>query len=1732
MKSKKRILILLLLIVIISSPKKYYANSSNNTGSLKINSAANVSPGGSIQDAINAASAGDTINVAAGTFGENLTVNKAVILLGANHDNDPAGSIDRSNESIISGGQVEVTAAATFNGFKLDGNRIWIHGASDAVVTYNIVVNSSTHGIYIDASSPNANVSYNTVSSPAWQGISNQGNSGVVISYNQITGVDTQQPIESTNHTGTGIQITNNVISGCTNAKGINYWGGTGPNMSFNNISGTTNEAIFSDTKTNTIEGNTLSNIGGPGIQIFPPQSHGAVADTSEKSVIKDNVINSTRWQGITVFGHKHSDISGNTLTGCNYYGADGTGDWDYAGIHVENMSGFSSDSSTISGNTVTDGINGIQVWASNCTITNNTVTDMGKTYADEKTVGSRTYKNSAFLVGSNFGTSDDVDPQGTVVKNNNMSGNYWGLFHSTDLSNSVNAESNWWGDKNPSDQVMGNVDFIPFLDKANGSDTFPPVQNQTDSKYYFTIQEAIDSSNSGDIITVAAGKYEERIVIDKPLTLRGATYNLNKNGYTVPSNYSWDETVESIISNPEPALTTSNLVDIINTDNVTFEGFVVQSLNALSGSKNDHLLRVYAQSQTLNNTIVRNNIIGPNTNTSGQDGTNGRMGLYLATPNYGNYDIKNSTFSGNKIFDCKGNGNNIFIWGGAEAYLSGERAELTGTVIEDNEIYGSHRSGIEIAGGVDDLTIKNNKIYNNSSTAADDSTNLKYGNGILIIRMGSDKTSSTGYGANNITIEDNEIYNNEKNGIYLGPINSNYTIKSNSIYNNGFNGIIVDLEENYHGGTSPVYDKISNIKANNNAIHNNTLNDGTVTGTPTNSFTLDAKSNWWGDSNPADQVSGIVDFSPWWAGNYLNDPHSLPWTWATNSIIQAAIDSASAGDIVNVSAGTYNDTLLITKRISLVGAGSNASGTTIQSTSPPTVTGGSTYPSGYRPVIRLNGSGIAGDSLLIKDIRIRPRQDLVGASHPHPGILFEPNASISYVKLDNVHIVGTEAIGTPEMGVVADGSTSLNHFSITNSEFADMGYGLIFFNDVNSPTTFQNFIMSRTTLHNNSLKGFYSEKLSDATFNNLTVTNNGDTLRSPSWADKNNAGIDINLKFGSYQNLTFNNLTVSSNGIGSENGSGITVKARDNGSYSSSPATLSGVNITKCVFSNNTNSISFGEPNQSNAGPSVMLVNNNSLTGSTLGILDLRGSSADTIDATGNWWGIKDGPDDNSGDGTTSHNISTGEKIFELTDKKITYAPWYSVNPEDNTSQPGVTQQSPKVFLVKESVPFLSKGYVNRGIQLASLSFVDTIDVQIANINEVPSVDRKIVLKFVSPPVLDSLDITGDLELTGDITISGGLNLSGGNILTGDTSKVVLDSTVTKVVETSTARIIGTVEVKPRAVGTGTMQLLGLEIKSGADDLGKVSFTRKSGNDGVVNVSGNTGVGMTWEISTDNQPSSGREVKFSWLSEFDNGVDPSSVIVYRNTGSGWEYFAGPLDASGNPREVTVTVSGFSDWTIGSSSAPLPVQLTDFSGKINKSKVELSWKTETEMNNYGFEIQRQNWDSSAVAEEGTQNAEFEKIGFVEGFGTSNSPKSYEFTDANPVFGELQYRLKQIDTDGAYAYYSTIVKVSFGITSVDENGLPTEYKLMQNYPNPFNPNTTIKFQLPSSGNVQLKVFDILGNEVIVLMDEYKTAGSYEVLFDANSTGNELTSGIYFYEITSEKFKKVRKMMLLK
>lgn len=196
-------------------------------------------------------------------------------------------------------------------------------------------------------------------------------------------------------------------------------------------------------------------------------------------------------------------------------------------------------------------------------------------------------------------------------------------------------------------------------------------------------------------------------------------------------------------------------------------------------------------------------------------------------------------------------------------------------------------------------------------------------------------------------------------------------------------------------------------------------------------------------------------------------------------------------------------------------------------------------------------------------------------------------------------------------------------------------------------------------------------------------------------------------------------------------------------------------------------------------------------------------------------------------------------------------------------------------------------------------------------------------------------------------------------------------------------------------------------------------------------------------------------------------------------------------------------------WDSAAVTLVVPVELASFSASVNENDVTLFWQTATELNNSGFDVER-----------ARANKEWEKIGFVNGNGTTTEIHKYTFADKDVPIGTYNYRIKQIDYDGTFEY--------FELEQVIAINPPSKFSLLQNYPNPFNPGTTIKFVIHETSNVTLTIFNSIGEEVLRLVNEEKLAGSYEVNLNANG----FTSGIYYYKLQTDDFAQTKKMILMK
>jgi photosystem II stability/assembly factor-like uncharacterized protein len=281
---------------------------------------------------------------------------------------------------------------------------------------------------------------------------------------------------------------------------------------------------------------------------------------------------------------------------------------------------------------------------------------------------------------------------------------------------------------------------------------------------------------------------------------------------------------------------------------------------------------------------------------------------------------------------------------------------------------------------------------------------------------------------------------------------------------------------------------------------------------------------------------------------------------------------------------------------------------------------------------------------------------------------------------------------------------------------------------------------------------------------------------------------------------------------------------------------------------------------------------------------------------------------------------------------------------------------------------------------------------------------------------------------------------------------------------------------------------------------------------------------GTTWENFQSGTSQHLRDIYFtSYSAGWSVGYN-GTIINSTDGGNSWEdQFSGTSSNLYSVQFIDEQIG----WTIGdngvilkTNNGGIPVELVSFSAVREGNQIQLSWITTTELNNQGFEIERKLTD------------DWEKIGFVNGNGTTTEMQYYSFTDDIRLVNNVDiiyYRLIQIDFDGTFEYSNEVTI---------ELSKPSSYLLNQNYPNPFNPSTKINWQLPESKFVTLKIYDILGNEVATLVNEEKPAGNFEVEFSAiggsafGGNAYTLPSGIYYYKLVAGNFIDVKKMILLK
>jgi uncharacterized Zn-binding protein involved in type VI secretion len=406
---------------------------------------------------------------------------------------------------------------------------------------------------------------------------------------------------------------------------------------------------------------------------------------------------------------------------------------------------------------------------------------------------------------------------------------------------------------------------------------------------------------------------------------------------------------------------------------------------------------------------------------------------------------------------------------------------------------------------------------------------------------------------------------------------------------------------------------------------------------------------------------------------------------------------------------------------------------------------------------------------------------------------------------------------------------------------------------------------------------------------------------------------------------------------------------------------------------------------------------------------------------------------------------------------------------------------------IVQASAPLPSNEVVFKGSADQTLTATGTIS-SVVNFTVNKSGGALNLGSNVSFP--DTLKLTDDKLNTGSYTstiASTGLVLRTSGYVIGNLAKVY-SATGSKTFEVGTANGYSPVTVNATA-GTGT-------------------FTVKATQGAHPNVNGTDVLARYWTLTSSGITTA--DLTFNYLvGDVGTGQEVNYELA-RYDGGSW-YFPGVF-VNAATHSVSVTgVSTFSDWTCGIASA-LPIQMASSAANVVRDNdVEVSWRTVSETNNYGFEIQRKRGDAG----------DWIKIAFVEGHGTTLAAQSYSYVDRELSFGQYFYRIRQVDLDGNSETFPEMA-VTVGVD-------PNKIVLAQNYPNPFNPSTLIEFVVPQSGFATIKVYNVLGQEVASLFEGNAEAGKINT---ARFNASNLPSGLYFYTLRSAGKVETKRMLLMK
>lgn len=525
-----------------------------------------------IQAAVDAAEAGDTIHIAAGTYVENVVVNKSLILAGENKDtviiypaiagiSCASGSICAESSNVI----LIEASDVTIRGLTVDGDNPNITNDQDGANVNGANI-EARNGIATNHTKSTAYTNievYDTIVKNIFlRGIYMSTNGEFDFHDNEVTNVAGESASIAIFASKAHGKITNNTVSLAKDGIAANWSKGI------------------------EIIGNTVSN-SGSGIHTDNSNQH-----SSNFDLIKNNTVtcNGTGYGIFTFVHYQGPKVENNTVTGCavglSAWGSNTTDPAIFSGNTVDGTGADDSVGLFVTTSIISWGYRDIAVTANNNTFTN--------------------YKTAVEV------TADDVeygaafepkDAKVTLYQNNMDSTNTLAVDASSTNPVSVEASGNWWGTADgPAGRYTGPVRYCGHYDGSlPGANLIydGAVTNTRSTETHCSIQEAVDAAQAGDALNISAGTFAEQVVIDKALTLQGP--NADKFGFAE------DRVDEAVVTYPDglDATVTNQAVFLIESDNVTIKGLKVQTKEYMEASQNALILTASANNLKIENNIV-----------------------------------------------------------------------------------------------------------------------------------------------------------------------------------------------------------------------------------------------------------------------------------------------------------------------------------------------------------------------------------------------------------------------------------------------------------------------------------------------------------------------------------------------------------------------------------------------------------------------------------------------------------------------------------------------------------------------------------------------------------------------------------------------------------------------------------------------------------------------------------------------------------------------------------------------------------------------------------------------------------------------------------------------------------------------------------------------------------------------------------------------------------------------